>query len=151
VERLLPVWGAISLLLILALTIVNLALWHRLDRLESITSPGGMRAVALKPSGAAPNASGFVLIGADGRNGALVVDRLPPLDSARQYQLWLIRDGQKINGAIFSTDEAGYRGVRIEAPESLLNYSAVDITVEPAGGSPQPTGDLMLSGPLFLQ
>lgn len=146
--RLLPAWGLFGLLLIVALAVANGALWHRLNRLETITSAGGMRAVALRPSEAVPQATGFVIIGADGRNGALVVDRLPPLDEARQYQLWLIRDGQRVNGAVFSTDESGYRGVRIEATDSLLEYSAIDITIEPAGGSPQPTGDSMLSGPL---
>jgi anti-sigma-K factor RskA len=71
------------------------------------------------------------------------------LDAASQYQLWLIRNGQRINGAVFSTDEQGYRGVRIEASQSLLEFSSVDITVEPAGGSTQPTGDLMLTGSLI--
>lgn len=150
-ERLLPVWGLTSFFLILALTLFNLSLWVRLNRLEFVTAPGGMRAIPLQASGAAPQASGFVLIGEDGRNGALVVDRLPPLDPAWQYQLWLIRDGHRTSGAVFSTDEMGYRGLQIEAPDSLFEYSAVDISIEPAGGSPQPTGEQVLGGPLFTR
>jgi anti-sigma-K factor RskA len=74
---------------------------------------------------------------------------LPPLEAGKEYQLWLIRDGQRTSGAVFSTDENHYGGTRIRAPLSLLEYSAVGITIEPEGGSSQPTGTQVLSGPLF--
>ena len=147
-ERLLPVWGMVSLFLIVALAGVNFFVWQRMDQLEFSTSPGGMRAVPLSPPDASSNATGFVLIDADGDNGALVVDGLPPLVEGQEYQLWLIRDGQRTSGAVFSTDEKSYGGTRIRAPGSLLEYSSVRITVEPAGGSPQPTGPQVLGGPL---
>jgi anti-sigma-K factor RskA len=146
-ERLLPAWGVASLFLIVALAGFNFILWQRMDQLE-FSSPGGMRAVPLSPPDAASPATGFVLISADGDEGALVVDGLPPLGDDQEYQLWLIRDGQRTSGAIFSTDEKSYGGTRIRAPLSLLEYSAVGITVEPTGGSPQPTGKQVLAGPL---
>jgi anti-sigma-K factor RskA len=145
----LPVWGLASLFLIIALAGSSFILWQRVDRLEFATSPGGMRAVPLSPPDAVSGATGFVLISADGEDGALVVDGLPPLGESQEYQLWLIRDGQRTSGAIFSTDEKSYAGARIRAPRSLLEYSAVGITVEPAGGSPQPTGRQVLAGQLF--
>ncbi len=148
-ERLLPIWGLASLGLIIALAAFNLSLWQRLNQLEVVTFSGRMRAVPLSSPDAASSATGFVLISADGDNGALIVDGLPPLDADRQYQLWLIRDGQRTSGAIFSTDEKNYGGTRIKAPGSLLEYSAVDVTIEPAGGSHQPTGAVVLGGPLF--
>ena len=148
-ERLLPVWGLASLALIILLGVFSLALWQRVDHLELATSPGGMRAVPLNATDENPNATGFVLVGADGRNGALVVDGLPPLDDAHQYQLWLFRDDTRTSGAVFSTDEQNYGGTRIKAPGSLLEYSAVAVTVEPTGGSPQPTGAVVLDGFLF--
>jgi anti-sigma-K factor RskA len=148
-ERLLPVWGMASLFLILALAGSTLVLWQRFNQLELVTSAGGMRAVPLSAPDTASSATGFVLISADGEDGALVVDGLPPLGESQQYQLWLIRDGQRTSGAVFSTDENSYGGTRIRAPRSLLDYSAVGITIEPTGGSPQPTGTRVLGGPLF--
>jgi len=148
-ERLLPVWSLASLFLIIVLAGFNLLLWQRLRQLELITAAGGMRAVPLSAPDTASRATGFVLISANGGNGALIVDGLPPLDESQQYQLWLIRDGQKTSGAVFSTDQASYGGTRIRAPGSLLEYSAVDVTIEPAGGSPGPTGIRVLGGPLF--
>lgn len=147
-RALLPAWGLVSLLLILALAAGNLLLWQRANRPEVVVGPAGLRAIPLSSTEAAPGAGGFILIGADGQNGALVVDKLPVLDAAQQYQLWLIRDGQRTSGAVFSVDENGYGGTRVSAPESLLEYSAVGITIEPAGGSPGPTGDRVLGGQL---
>jgi anti-sigma-K factor RskA len=95
---------------------------------------------------AAPGATGFVLISTDGDDGALVVDGLPPLGESQQYQLWLIRDGQRTSGAVFSTDEKDYGGTRVRAPRPLTDYSAVGITIEPTGGSTSPTGKQVLAG-----
>lgn len=148
-ERLLPVWGLASLALVVIMVFFGLALWQRMDRLEVATSPGGMRAVSLNETAEIPGATGFVLVSVDGRNGALVVDGLPPLEESRQYQLWLVRNEQKISGAIFSTDEQSYGGTRIRAPGSLLEYQSATITIEPAGGSSQPTGAPVLEGFLF--
>jgi anti-sigma-K factor RskA len=145
-DRLLPAWGLASLFLILGLAASSFILWQRINNLEFATTPGGMLAVPLSGMDAAPHATGFVLISVDGDSGALVVDGLPPLGETQQYQLWLIREGQRTSGAIFSTDERSYGGTRIRAPRSLLDYSAVDITIEPAGGSPQPTGEQVLAG-----
>lgn len=147
--RLLPAGGILALLLIAGLALSTLLLWYRLDRLEVLAGPRGMRAIALQNTEAAPEASGFVIVGADGLNGVLVVDRLPQLDPGREYQLWLVRDGAGTSAAVFEVDESGYRGVRIQAPETLFAYSAVQVTVEPAGGSPQATGPEVLGGSLF--
>src|SRR5687767_12123837 len=146
-ERLLPAWGLASLFLIIALAASSLILWQRVNNLKFATALG-MRAVPLSATDAAPSATGFVLIAADGEDGALVVDGLPPLGESQEYQVWLIRDGQRTSGALFSTDEKSYAGTRIRAPRSLLDYSSVGITIEPAGGSPQPTGDQVLWGTL---
>jgi anti-sigma-K factor RskA len=149
-ERLLPAWGLASLVLILMLGAASLFLWQRVNEIEPFMSPGGMRAIPLEPTDAAPQATGFVLVSADGDDGAIVVDGLPPLDEEHEYQLWLIRNGERTSGALFSTDENSYGGMRIRAPLSLLEYSSVGITIEPAGGSPQPTGERVLGGPLLL-
>lgn len=147
-ERLLPAWGLASLFLILGLAAVSFSLWQRVSHLEFATAPGGMRAVPLVAMDSAPRATGFVLISADGDDGALVVDGLPPLGESQEYQLWLIREGQHTSGALFSTDERSYAGTRIRAPRPLTDYSACEITVEPAGGSAYPTGAQVLGGAL---
>ena len=144
-----PAGGLLALLLVLGLAASNLMLWQRLNHLEMITGPLGMRAVALENTAAASQASGFVIISADGGEGVLVVDELPSLDVEHEYQLWLENDGGHTSGAVFSVDENGYRGMRIEAPQTLLAYSSVRVTIEPAGGSAGPSGETVLGGSLF--
>ncbi|MBI1879982.1 MAG: anti-sigma factor [Chloroflexi bacterium] len=147
-RRVAPAWGVVSFLFILVLAVSNFLLWQRVVQLEAIRS-SGMRAIPLTSIGShAPDGAGFVIIGADGQNGAFVVDALPPLDAERQYQLWLIQSGQSTSGAVFSVDEYGYGGGRIRAPKNLFEYSGCDVSIEPVGGSEWPTGEKVLAGPL---
>jgi anti-sigma-K factor RskA len=143
-----PVWTVASLLVIAALVISNALLWQRLQALGPEAERDTMHAVALHNTGLTPGASGYVLISPDGANGAVVVDALTPLDEAQAYQLWLERDGQITSGVVFTVDESGYRGARITAPDSLLSYTTLKITIEPAAGSPTPTGQTVLDAVL---
>ena len=147
-RRLVPIGGFVAALVVFALLASNLLLWQRLNNLEVLAGPLGMRAITLQNTEAAPTASGFVIISSDGLEGVLVVDELPMLDAEYEYQLWL-ENGGTTSGAVFPVDESGYRGLRIDAPQSLLLYSSVRITIEPAGGSNIPTGDTVLDGSLF--
>lgn len=141
-------WGVISAMLVVVLTASNLLLWQQVNQLQINQTRTGMRAIPLTSTGAAPGGAGYIIIGADGQNGALVVDSLPVLDLQHQYQLWLVRNEQRTSAAVFSVDEYGYGGTRIKAPGSLFDYSACGISIEPAGGSPNPTGERVLSGTL---
>jgi len=145
----LPVGAIAAIVLIVILGISNLIFWQRLNTMEVITGPLGMRAVALQNTEAASKASGFVIISANGDDGVLVVDELPQLDESHEYQVWLMREGVSTSAALFSVDEGGYRGMRLTSPESLLLYSEVGVTIEPAGGSTSPTGEQVLRGSLF--
>ena len=65
----------------------------------------------------------------------------PPAGSA--YQLWLMGDHEPISAG---TMEAGQVGPSAAAPISGIRDSEqIGITVEPAGGSPTPTGDVILT------
>ncbi len=147
-QRAAPAWGIVSFLLIVILVASNLLLWQRLARLETVTRSDGMRAMPLTSTGLAAGAAGFVIIGADGQNGAFIVDALPTLTPNHQYQLWLLQNEQRTSGAVFSVDEYGYGGGRIRAPQNLFEYSGCDVSIEPMGGSSAPTGEKVLAGPL---
>jgi anti-sigma-K factor RskA len=148
-RRLIPVGMVAGLLLILLLAVSNVLLWRRATNSEVFTGPLGMRAIALQNTENAPAASAIVIVSGDGENGVLVVDHLQPLNENQEYQVWLQRDSAEISGGTFAVDEDGYRGLRIIAPESLLTYTSVRVTVEPKGGSANPTGPQVLTGSLF--
>lgn len=131
-----PIWQPVALLLIVALGISNVLLWQRADESD--------HELKLAGTDAAPSATGIIYISQNGREGALIVEDLPPLGAEEQYQLWMIRDGQRDSGAIFSVSEDGYRTLQIVAPRPLEDYISFGITIEPAGGSPGPTGQRVL-------
>ncbi len=141
-----PVWGAAGLLLILLLGISNLLLWREVGALRTQTSPDQLQVIQLSGTEFVPAATGMIVVSVDGQHGALVVDRLPVLDEAHEYQLWLIRDEERDSGAVFSVDEDGYATKYVSSPEPLDGYTSFGITIEPAGGSPGPTGEKVLGG-----
>jgi anti-sigma-K factor RskA len=140
-----PAWGAIGLALIVLLAASTALLWARLERLENASM---LRTIALQGAAAAPQAQGILVISVDGQHGTLVVDGMPLLDPTRQYQLWLIHDGQRSSGGVFSVSRDGYGSLWVDSPAPLASYQRVGITIEPAGGSPGPTGDKVLGGDL---
>lgn len=142
-----PAWGMVSLILIVLLGVSNLFLWQRLSQVEH-DRQNALATVPLTGGEFAPGATGLLVISSDGEHGTLVVDGLPVLDESRQYQLWLIRNGARISGGVFSVDSEGYGSLWITAPEPLITFQAVGITIEPAGGSPGPTGERVLGGEL---
>ncbi len=85
-----------------------------------------------------------MLVRAGETTGTLVVNGLPVLGAEHQYQLWLVKDEVRVSGAVFSVAEEGITSIPIVAPEDLTLYTRCGITIEPAGGSPEPTGDGVL-------
>lgn len=139
-----PVWGLASLVLVAFLLLSNLSTRQQLNQLSQVEMP----LFALHGSDYAPNAVGTIVVSRDGAHGALVVDGLRPLDAGHQYQLWLIRAGQRTSGGVFSVDHFGYATLYVDSPEPLKSYDSLGITIEPNGGSPTPTGQKVMGGEL---
>ena len=144
-KPLVTVWGMASLLLVVVLIINNILLQQRVDRLETSKA---FQVVALVGSDNAPEASGLLVISSDGMAGSLVVEHLPVLETGSQYQLWLIRDGERTSGGVFSVDQDGYAVMQLDSEAPLKSFDAFGVTIEPQGGSPGPTGKKVLGGEL---
>lgn len=139
-----PAWGLASLAIVILLAVSNLLLWRQVNQIQ----PNQMPVVALQGTDYDPNAVGTIVISRDGEHGALIIDGLKPLGEDQQYQLWLIKNGARTSGAVFSVDEFGYAARYVNAPEPLISYESLGITIEPAGGSPAPTGKKVMGGDL---
>ncbi len=91
---------------------------------------------------AADNLTGSVLLDRERNTAALVMWRLPELGSDQTYQAWLIEpDGQRVSAGVFrpQADES-YTTKPVYPKQDLSNFVGIGVTVEPAGGSEQPTG-----------
>jgi anti-sigma-K factor RskA len=90
--------------------------------------------------------NGMLVISDDGQFGTLITDNLKVLTAQSNYQLWLVKDGTRTSGGVFSVNDAGYGWLKITSKTSLLSYQSFGVTVEPAGGSMAPTGLKVLGG-----
>jgi len=107
-----PVWAIASLFLVLILGASNFILWRQVRQMRAdLAAP--LRVVALAGTDESPAASGVIVISRDGMHGTIVVDRLSVLGEEQQYQLWLIADGERVSGAVFSVGQDGYASAYI--------------------------------------
>lgn len=74
-----------------------------------------------------------------------VSDELPDVGAERTYQLWLIDDGGPTSAGTFQPDAGRAVVVLDGTAEPGLT---VGLTIEPAGGSSQPTGEVLVAQPL---
>lgn len=131
-----PIWRPLAVGLVVVALILGFFLWQQASFNNSIQ----FDQFVMTHTEAAPEATGLIIIGKDGNFGTLVVDKLPQLDEEEQYQLWLVKDGQRISGGVFSVYETGYQSIKIHASDPLASYTSFGITIEPEGGSDSPTG-----------
>ncbi len=77
-----------------------------------------------------------------GDSGTLEMTGLRPLPRSRVYEAWVQRDGRIEPAMLFAADRDGSAGTAIS--HQLDGAAAVMVTVEPRGGSRQPTGTPIL-------
>jgi anti-sigma-K factor RskA len=71
---------------------------------------------------------------------AITADQMPSLAPARTLQLWFMpKEGKPMSVAIFRPDAAGQIALVAPVHMPMNEIAALEVTEEPAGGSPQPT------------
>jgi len=86
--------------------------------------------------------SGSVLLDRERNTIALVMWRLPELSQNQTYQIWLIEpDGHRVSAGLFRPQQdASYTTQPVFADQNISQFTGVGVTIEPSGGSDQPTG-----------
>ncbi len=131
--------ATLALVLIILLVAGNLFLWRQLTLItQGVSAP--VRVLAMVNSDFSPNARGTVVLNPSSRYGVLMVADLTSLSADKQYQIWLTKGSEHISAGVFSVDQSGYAVLEIIAPQAFQDYELIAISVEPAGGSLQPTG-----------
>lgn len=115
------------------------------DRSQLAIFANADRVVALAGTPDAPNASGAFYVGPE--SGLLVLRNLPPLPAEQTYELWLIPgEGAPVPAGLVQVAADGSNTFPIPLAGQPTNYAAVGLSIEPAGGSPSPTGPIVLLG-----
>lgn len=128
-------------------------LQSQLDRQEQLlTVLSGREVTLVNMNGLDPSPEGYgkILWDPDKGEAVLQLANLPAPPQDKDYQLWLIKEGQNpISAGVFNFDQPStdlfFRVEQLnEEPSTQSNSFAV--TLEPKGGVPQPTGDMFLLG-----
>ena len=73
------------------------------------------------------------------------VFNLPAPPAGMDYQLWYVTKDAKLSAAVFRPNAQGRYELRLALPAGVPEkLAATAVTLEPGGGSPQPTGRFYL-------
>jgi anti-sigma-K factor RskA len=97
----------------------------------------------------APRASARALWSRN-RGMVFTAANLPPAPTGRVYQVWVVTADARISAGLLPSAPAGDSSAIFETPPDIAAPVAVAVTLEPAGGVPQPTGDMYLLGKAAL-
>lgn len=86
--------------------------------------------------------SGTLLLNKNQNQAVLVLEDLPMLATNQVYQMWLVKpDGGRVSAGLFLPERGQSYITRVISSQQILsNFTGIGVTVEPAGGSDQPTG-----------
>ena len=116
------------------------------DRLIAELTGPGVAVVKLTASGAAPP-SALMFWDRPRDRWTFIAHHLAAPADQHVYELWLIdRAGRKIGAGTFTPGGNGSALVHATYRLAADSLSAIAVTVEPAGGVPQPTGPIVLAG-----
>jgi anti-sigma-K factor RskA len=99
--------------------------------------------VSLKGTEVQPQVQGQLIADPNEQSAVLVITGLPRLEPGRTYQVWLIGDAP-VSAGLLTVDENGQSVLIVTSEESIGSFNSLGISVEPDGGSPQPTGEIVV-------
>lgn len=95
-----------------------------------------------------PQAYGQLIADPNSTSAVMVVTRLAPLQPGIVYQVWLIQGETPTSAGLLTVDADGQGVLLLVSDETIGSFDALGISVEPEGGSQQPTGDIVVLGDL---
>ncbi|AHY46895.1 Anti-sigma-K factor rskA [Rubrobacter radiotolerans] len=146
-----PAVAGLAALLLVGLLAWNVVLQSEVGELRETNSelraqveeiPEGGRVLAMSGQGEMSGVRAEV-ISYEGDRAVLVAENLPSIPEDRTFQIWVLEGGEAIPGGLFDPSDGAPVATYVDG--SLADAEAVAVTVEPDGGSEQPTSSPQLS------
>ena len=99
--------------------------------------------VSLNSTEDQPRPLGQLIANPNDRSAVVVISGLPPLEPGQTYQVWLIGDAP-VSAGLLTVDENGQSVLIVTSEESIGSFNSLGISIEPAGGSIEPTGEIVV-------
>lgn len=151
-----PRWSLAAATILLTFTCAYL-LWQNVHlKLETLKMAGELNAlkrevdqlisprtkVFAMAGDAAPEANAKVIWDTETHQWVIYIFNLPTPPSDKDYQLWYVTKDARISAAVFRPNAQGRTVLKLTLPaQATSGLAATAVTLEPKGGSPQPTGD----------
>lgn len=103
----------------------------------------GIEGQEMKALGSAVGASVYYMWTHDGRQGAIICHDLPSAPQGKAYQLWITCGPEPTNGGTFTAWQGECQ--HIVSLKCTSPLSAVTVSLEPEGGSPKPSDEIVLT------
>ena len=100
--------------------------------------------VSLKGTEVQPQAQGQLIANPDSQSAVLAIAGLPPLEPGKTYQVWLIDGGGPVSAGLLAVDEKGQGVIVVTSPDTIGSFESLGISIEPEGGSIEPTGTIVV-------
>jgi anti-sigma-K factor RskA len=121
-----------------------------LQEMERLLASKNVRLVALKPPASAGATQAYVIWDFAARQWHLYASNLPAPPAGFEYQVWAAPPkGDPVAGPTFMVNADGLGSAIIDVPTlDVRSPAKAIVTLEPAGGSKTPTGNVFLEAPL---
>ncbi|MDO9302169.1 MAG: anti-sigma factor [Anaerolineales bacterium] len=86
--------------------------------------------------------TGSLVVNSGNNSAILILSNLPELKEGETYQMWFIEpDNGRVSAGLIDVNRDGSITIAsLDSRDSLQAYTGIGVTVEPVGGSDQPTG-----------
>jgi anti-sigma-K factor RskA len=111
---------------------------EELTQINSVVASGQWRMITLAGQEPAPSAAAKVYWDKTNNRWVVTAD-LPAAPAGKVYQLWFVTPDAKISAGLIDADQNGHGFAVVRVPSNIKNLAAAAITLEPEGGSSQPT------------
>ena len=112
-------------------------------KLVGIISRPDVETEAMLASGMAAGATAYYAWTRDGKLGAVVCQGLPDAPEGKVYQLWLSCGPEPVDGGTFTAWQGQCQ--HIVSLKCTSPLSGVNVSLEPEGGSPSPSNEIVLT------
>lgn len=116
------------------------------EEMLSILGASEVEMVELRGMQANPNGYGKVIWN-ENQQLLLQASNLPAVSQGREYQLWVLTADNPISAGVFAVNEETNNFFQFDlSGDTFQSANGFAVTMEPEGGSQQPTGDMYLMG-----
>ncbi len=100
--------------------------------------------ISLKGTKVQPQAQGQLIADPKSESAVLVITGLGQLEAGKTYQVWLIDASGPKSAGLLTVNANGQGVIIVTSGSEIGSFKSLGISVEPAGGSSKPTGDIVV-------